>query len=69
MADSRLRIVTRESPLAMWQARHVAESLKQIHPRIEVEIRGVSTEADVFIDAPLHSLGGKVVVRVGEEAD
>ena len=54
-----MRIVTRESPLAMWQARHVADALGRAHPRLNVEITGVSTEADVFTDRPLHSLGGK----------
>jgi hydroxymethylbilane synthase len=59
MPPSRLRIVTRESPLAMWQARHVRESLLLFHPDLEVELIGVKTEADQFLDRTLASMGGK----------
>ena len=43
----------------MWQARHVRERLQAAHPGLKVEIIGVKTRADVFLDAALSSLGGK----------
>ena len=59
MSLSRLRIVTRESPLAMWQANHVRDSLMLFHPDLEVELIGVKTQADRFLDRTLTSMGGK----------
>ena len=43
----------------MWQARHVRDRLQAIHPELAVEIIGVSTEADRFLDKSLDQLGGK----------
>jgi len=57
--SSALRIVTRESPLAMWQACHVRDSLKRIHSGLNVEVIGIKSEADKFLDASLARLGGK----------
>ena len=54
-----LKIATRKSPLAMWQAEHVAASLKAIHPGLEVEIVGMTTKGDRILDAPLAKVGGK----------
>jgi len=54
-----LRIATRESPLAMWQARHVATRLESLHPGLEVEIIGMTTKGDRILDAPLAKVGGK----------
>lgn len=59
MIADKLRIISRESPLAMWQAGHVRERLCAIHPGLAVEILGVSTEADRFLDRSLDQLGGK----------
>ena len=59
MPESPLRIVTRESPLALWQANHVRDRLRQLHPGLAVEVIGVSTEADRFLDRSLASMGGK----------
>lgn len=59
MSMSRLRIVTRESPLAMWQAQHVRDCLLKFHPGLEVELIGVKTEADQFLNRTLESMGGK----------
>lgn len=56
---ARLRIVTRKSPLAMWQAEHVAARLREAHPGLEVVIEGVMTSADRFLDRPLSAAGGK----------
>lgn len=59
MTRSLLRIVSRKSPLAMWQANHVRDRLQAVHPGLKVEIIGIKTQADVFLDTALSSLGGK----------
>ncbi|MCB1639215.1 MAG: hydroxymethylbilane synthase [Thiothrix sp.] len=58
MTDT-IRIATRTSPLAMWQARHVAASLQTLHPGLEVAIVGLSTQGDRVLDSPLSKIGGK----------
>ncbi len=58
MSDS-IRIATRKSPLAMWQAEHVAAALKAAHPGLEVELLGMSTQGDKILDTPLAKIGGK----------
>lgn len=59
MTKSRLRIVTRESPLALWQANHVRDRLLDLHAGLVVEVIGVRTEADRFQNKSLASMGGK----------
>jgi hydroxymethylbilane synthase len=59
MTNSTLRIITRESPLAMWQAEFVRSHLSQLFPNINIIITGISTEADKFLDRSLEKLGGK----------
>ncbi len=59
MAASRLRIATRESPLALWQARFVRDQLIALHPQLQVELLGIRTEGDRFLSAPLAAAGGK----------
>jgi hydroxymethylbilane synthase len=59
MTDQTIRIATRKSPLAMWQAEHVAAELKQAHPGIQVELLGMSTQGDKILDTPLAKIGGK----------
>ena len=54
-----IRIATRKSALALWQARHVAERLKAAHPGIEVELLPLSTKGDKILDSPLAKIGGK----------
>jgi hydroxymethylbilane synthase len=54
-----VRIATRKSPLAMWQAEHVAEALRRAHAGLTVEIVGMSTRGDKILDAPLAKVGGK----------
>jgi hydroxymethylbilane synthase len=54
-----IRIATRKSPLALWQAEHVAAELRRIHPGLGVEIVGMSTRGDKILDAPLAKVGGK----------
>lgn len=54
-----LRIATRESPLALWQAEHVADLLRRAHPRLRVELVGMTTQGDQLLDSPLARIGGK----------
>ena len=54
-----LRIATRKSPLAIWQAEHVAERLRHAHPDLPVELVGMSTQGDKILDTPLAKIGGK----------
>lgn len=56
---SELRIATRSSPLAMWQAEHVAARLQEIHPRLKVSLVTMKTRGDKMLDAPLAKVGGK----------
>ena len=55
----RLRIATRRSALALWQARHVAEALRALHAGLEIEIVGVVTEGDRNRSPSLAAVGGK----------
>ena len=54
-----LRIATRKSPLALWQAEHVKARLQQAHPGLEVELITMSTRGDKILDTPLAKIGGK----------
>jgi len=56
---SRIRIATRESQLALWQAHEVSRLLSLHHPEIEVEIIGMTTEGDRFLQTSLAAAGGK----------
>jgi hydroxymethylbilane synthase len=56
---STLRIATRRSALALWQAEHVADLLRAAHPGLTVELVPMSTQGDKFLDAPLSKVGGK----------
>ncbi|MDT8404449.1 hydroxymethylbilane synthase [Sulfuriflexus sp.] len=59
MSDNHIRIATRKSLLALWQAEHVAERLKAAHPGLEVELVTFTTEGDKILDTPLAKIGGK----------
>ncbi len=59
MPADTLRIATRKSPLALWQAEHVAERLRQAHPGLTVELVGMLTQGDKILDSPLGKIGGK----------
>ena len=59
MTDNVLRIATRESPLALWQAEYVKSKLEQAHPGLKVELLGMKTRGDVILDTPLAKVGGK----------
>jgi hydroxymethylbilane synthase len=54
-----LRIATRKSELAMWQARHVDGLLRDIHPELEVNLLPMVTKGDIILDQPLAQIGGK----------
>jgi hydroxymethylbilane synthase len=55
----KLRIATRKSPLAMWQAEYVKHQLLLHHPDLQVELIAMSTRGDKLLDAPLAKVGGK----------
>jgi hydroxymethylbilane synthase len=55
----RIVIASRESALAMWQARHIQERLEALHPETGTEILGVTTEGDRRLDVSLAKIGGK----------
>lgn len=54
-----LRIATRNSPLAMWQAEFVRDELLKHHHNLTVEIIGMTTRGDQLLDSPLAKIGGK----------
>ncbi len=54
-----IRIATRKSALALWQANHVADLLRKHHPGLEVELLPMSTRGDRILDTPLAKIGGK----------
>ncbi|MDD5037236.1 MAG: hydroxymethylbilane synthase [Methylococcaceae bacterium] len=54
-----IRIATRKSPLALWQAEHVAERLRAAFPGLQTELVKMSTRGDKLLDAPLAKVGGK----------
>ncbi len=54
-----LRIATRKSPLALWQAEEVSRLIKQFHPGIKVELVTMTTQGDKILDTPLAKIGGK----------
>jgi len=54
-----IRIATRKSPLALWQAEHVAARLKAFFPALETQLVTMVTKGDKILDAPLAKVGGK----------
>jgi len=54
-----LRIATRQSALALWQAEHVATRLRALHAGLVVELVPMTTRGDQIIDRPLAAIGGK----------
>ena len=55
----RLRIATRESALALWQAEHIRARLAALYPACEVSLLGMTTQGDQILDRPLADIGGK----------
>lgn len=56
---NKLVIASRESALAMWQARHIQSRLQALYPNVEVTILGMTTTGDQILDTPLAKVGGK----------
>src|SRR5688572_18246299 len=66
---SRIVIASRESALALWQARHIQSRLAALYPGASIEILGMTTEGDRRLDASLAKVGGKgLFVKELEEA-
>ncbi|MCG1034474.1 hydroxymethylbilane synthase [Leclercia adecarboxylata] len=59
MLDNVLRIATRQSPLALWQAHYVKQRLEACHAGLRVELVPMVTRGDVILDTPLAKVGGK----------
>jgi hydroxymethylbilane synthase len=59
MSKQLVRIATRESPLALWQAEFIKAELEAIHANVEVELLGMTTRGDQILDSPLSKVGGK----------
>lgn len=59
MTDKTIRIATRQSPLALWQAEHVAAKLARAFPGLKTELVKLVTRGDKLLDAPLAKVGGK----------
>ena len=54
-----LRIATRRSPLAMWQAEHVRRRLQEAYPELDVRMLPLATQGDRILDVALAKIGGK----------
>lgn len=54
-----IRIATRESQLALWQAQSIKEQLQQLHPQLSVELLPMRTTGDTFLKDKLQVIGGK----------
>jgi len=59
MSTRIVRIATRKSPLALWQAEHVRHRLQAAHPGLQVELISMTTQGDKILDSPLAKIGGK----------
>lgn len=54
-----LKIATRQSPLALWQAYYIQQRLTQLYPELSVELVPMVTKGDIILDTPLAKIGGK----------
>ncbi len=59
MIHREIRIATRKSALALWQANHVKARLEQLHPGLQVSLVPMVSRGDKLLDAPLAKIGGK----------
>lgn len=59
LTPSQLIIASRESALAMWQAKHIQARLQALYPQCDVQILGMTTTGDQILDSPLARIGGK----------
>jgi hydroxymethylbilane synthase len=58
-SSNTVRIATRKSPLALWQAEFVKSELQRLYPELTVELLAMTTKGDKILDAPLAKVGGK----------
>jgi hydroxymethylbilane synthase len=69
MSKRTLRIATRSSALALWQAEFIKSELERLNDNIEVELVKIKTQGDKILDVPLAKIGGKgLFVKELEEA-
>ncbi|OGW15764.1 MAG: hydroxymethylbilane synthase [Nitrospinae bacterium RIFCSPLOWO2_12_FULL_47_7] len=69
MRQNKIRVGTRGSPLALWQANWIKMQLQVLHKELEVEIVTIKTSGDKIQDSPLAKIGGKgLFVKEIEEA-
>ncbi|WP_339057726.1 hydroxymethylbilane synthase [Candidatus Regiella endosymbiont of Tuberolachnus salignus] len=59
MSEKVIRIATRQSPLALWQADYVRKSLESHHPDLQVKLVPITTRGDTLLHTPLAKIGGK----------
>jgi hydroxymethylbilane synthase len=59
ISPKKLVIASRESALAMWQAKHIQARLQVLYPNCDVQILGMTTTGDQILDSPLSRIGGK----------
>jgi len=59
MSNRHIRIATRKSALALWQAEHVKARLEQAHPGLQVSLVPMVSRGDQLLDSPLAKIGGK----------
>ena len=66
---AKIRIATRNSPLAVWQAQHIADRLSQLYPSLETELVAMTTSGDRFLSSQTKLQSGKgLFVKELEEA-
>lgn len=58
-ASQTIRIATRQSPLALWQAEFVKAELLKHHPALKIDLVGFTTRGDKILDSSLSKIGGK----------
>ncbi len=69
MSKRTLRIATRSSALALWQAEFIKSELERLHDNVTVELVKIKTQGDKILDVPLAKIGGKgLFVKELEEA-
>src|SRR5690554_1933504 len=59
MSQRIVRIATRRSPLAVWQAEFIRDNLLALHPQLQIELVRIKTQGDIILDTPLAKVGGK----------
>ena len=59
LCKSQVRIATRQSALALWQANFVKQRLKSVYPSLDVRLLPITSQGDKYLDTPLFKMGGK----------